>query len=153
NRARIELAWAIVPRFVVGTRDRPGIKDSVIFHSLTIGGAYRIEPERLADERGVFARTWCAREFAEQGLVSGLAQSSISFSPARGTLRGMHYQVPPHAEVKLVRCTRGAIFDVIVDLRPNSPTRLAWEGFELTADNRLALYIPEGLAHGFLTLS
>jgi dTDP-4-dehydrorhamnose 3,5-epimerase len=118
----------------------------------TIDGAYVIEPERLADERGFFARTWCQREFQEHGLESRLVQCGISFSAKRGTLRGMHYQVAPHAEVKLVRCTRGAIYDVILDLRPHSPTFRAWAGFELTADNRLALYIPEGIAHGLLTL-
>jgi dTDP-4-dehydrorhamnose 3,5-epimerase len=124
----------------------------VNFIPTTIVGAYRVEPERLVDERGFFSRTWCEREFREQGLESRLVQCSISFSPKCGTLRGMHYQAPPHAEVKLVRCTRGAIYDVILDLRPDSPTRLAWAGFELTADNRCALYIPKGLAHGFVTL-
>lgn len=118
-----------------------------------IDGAFLIEPERLADERGFFARTWCEREFQEHGLHPRLVQCSISFSPTRGTLRGMHYQAAPNAEVKLVRCTRGVIYDVIVDLRPDSPTRLAWAAFELSADNRSALYIPEGLAHGFLTLA
>jgi dTDP-4-dehydrorhamnose 3,5-epimerase len=118
-----------------------------------IAGAYLVELERIADDRGFFARTWCEREFAEHGLDARLVQCSLSFSPERGTLRGMHYQAAPHAEVKLVRCTRGVIFDVIVDLRPDSPTRMAWEGFELSADNRRAVYIPEGLAHGFLTLA
>jgi dTDP-4-dehydrorhamnose 3,5-epimerase len=118
-----------------------------------IDGAFLIEPERLADERGFFARTWCEREFQEHGLQPRLVQCSISFSPKRGTLRGMHYQAAPNAEVKLVRCTRGVIYDVIVDLRPDSPTRLAWAAFELSAENRSALYIPEGLAHGFLTLA
>jgi dTDP-4-dehydrorhamnose 3,5-epimerase len=125
----------------------------VNFIPTQIGGAYRIEPERLVDERGFFARTWCEREFQEHGLESRLAQCSISFSPRRGTLRGMHYQLAPHGEAKLVRCTRGAIYDVILDLRPDSPTRLNWAAFELTAENRWALYIPTGLAHGFLTLS
>jgi dTDP-4-dehydrorhamnose 3,5-epimerase len=122
------------------------------FVPTTIAGAYRIEPERLVDDRGFFARTWCRREFEQHGLDAGLVQCSVSFSPKCGTLRGMHYQQAPHWEVKLVRCTRGAIFDVIVDLRPASPTHLAWEGFELTAENHTALYIPKGLAHGFLTL-
>jgi dTDP-4-dehydrorhamnose 3,5-epimerase len=125
----------------------------VKFVPTTIAGAFQIVPERLADERGFFARTWCAREFAVQGLEARLVQSSISFSPLRGTLRGMHYQLPPHTEVKLVRCTHGAVYDVMLDLRPDSPTRLRWEGFELTSENRVALYIPQGLAHGFLTLS
>ncbi|MEX0679221.1 MAG: dTDP-4-dehydrorhamnose 3,5-epimerase [Pirellulales bacterium] len=123
------------------------------FIPTTIGGAYSIEPERLADERGFFARTWCEREFQEHGLESRLVQCSISYSPERGTLRGIHFQAPPHAEVKLVRCTRGAIYDVILDLRPDSPTRLAWAAFELSAENHNALYIPPGLAHGFLTLA
>ncbi len=118
-----------------------------------IDGAFRIEPERLVDERGFFARTWCEREFQEHGLEPRLVQCSISFSAKRGTLRGMHFQAPPHEEVKLVRCTRGAIYDVILDLRPDSPTLLAWQGFELTAENRSAFYIPKGIAHGFLTLS
>jgi dTDP-4-dehydrorhamnose 3,5-epimerase len=125
----------------------------VKFIPTTIGGAYLIEPERHIDERGFFARSWCAREFQEQGLESQLVQCSISFSSKRGTLRGMHYQAPPRAEVKLVRCTRGALYDVILDLRPDSPTRLTWAAFELTAENRCALYIPKGLAHGFLTLA
>lgn len=125
----------------------------VKFMATTIGGAYRIEPERLVDERGFFARTWCEREFQEHGLESRLAQCSFSFSPYRGTLRGMHYQASPHAEAKLVRCTQGAIYDVILDLRRDSPTHLAWASFELTAENRSALYIPKGLAHGFLTLT
>ncbi len=123
------------------------------FTETTIDGAYRIEPERLVDERGFFARTWCQREFDEHGLDSRLVQCSISFSPRRGTLRGMHYQAPPHAEVKLVRCTQGAIYDVILDLRSDSRTRLAWAAFELTSENRSALYIPRGVAHGFLTLA
>jgi dTDP-4-dehydrorhamnose 3,5-epimerase len=125
----------------------------VNFVPTTIGGAYRIEPERLVDERGFFARTWCEREFQEHRLEARLVQCSISFSTKRGTLRGMHYQAPPHAEAKLVRCTRGAIYDVILDVRPDSPTRLAWAAFELTAENRTALYIPDGIAHGFLTLA
>jgi dTDP-4-dehydrorhamnose 3,5-epimerase len=123
------------------------------FVSTTIEGAWLIEPDRLADERGFFARTWCAREFADQGLNPQLAQCNVSFSPKRGTLRGMHYQEAPHGEVKLVRCTHGAIYDVIVDLRPDSPSRLKWAAVELSAENRHALYIPEGLAHGFLTRS
>ena len=123
------------------------------FNSTKIEGAYQIEPERLADERGFFARTWCQSEFEAHGLESRLVQCSVSFSPSRGTLRGMHYQVAPHGETKLVRCTRGAIYDVMIDLRPDSPSRLAWVAVELTAENRLALYIPPGLAHGFLTLT
>ena len=112
-----------------------------------------IEPERHGDERGYFARTWCAREFADHGLEAGLAQCSLSFNHRRGTLRGLHYQAPPFAEVKLVRCTRGALFDVGVDVRPDSATFRKWVGVELTPENGRALYIPRGFAHGFLTLA
>ena len=115
-------------------------------------GAVLVEPEPFADERGLFARTWCAREFAAHGLDPRLVQASTSLSRRRGTLRGMHLQAPPHAEVKLVRCTRGAIYDVIIDLRPASPTFLRHLGVTLTEQNRVALYIPEGCAHGFQTL-
>jgi len=124
----------------------------VIFTETVLSGAYVIDLEPQADERGFFARIWCAREFAARGLESRLVQSSISVTTRRGTLRGMHYQAPPHAEVKLVRCTRGAVFDVIIDLRPYSATYLRPFGVELTAENRLALYIPKGFAHGFQTV-
>ncbi len=116
-------------------------------------GVYVIEPERHADERGYFARTWCAEELAAQGLESGLAQSSVSFNQRKGTLRGLHYQAPPFAEVKLVRCVRGALFDVAVDLRPDSPSFRKWFGIELTAENGRGLYVPRGFGHGFLTLA
>ena len=112
-----------------------------------------VEQERHADERGFFARTWCVREFTEHGLDPALAQCSVSFNRRRGTLRGLHYQAPPSAEVKLVRCTRGALFDVALDLRPDSPTFRAWVGVELTEADGRALYIPRGFAHGFLTLA
>lgn len=112
-----------------------------------------VEQERHADERGYFARTFCVEEFEEQGLDPGLAQCSVSFNRRRGTLRGLHYQAPPAAEVKLVRCTRGALFDVALDLRPDSPTFRRWIGVELTEDDGRALYIPRGFAHGFLTLA
>lgn len=115
-------------------------------------GAFVIEPERIEDERGFFARTFCRREFDARGLNSNLRQCSVSFNRKRGTLRGMHYQVAPHGEAKLVHCTRGAIYDVIVDLRAESGTFRQWVAVELSADNRLMLYIPEGLAHGFQTL-
>ena len=124
----------------------------MIFTETALPGAYVIDLEPQADERGFFARAWCAREFAARGLESRLVQSSISVTTRRGTLRGMHYQAPPHAEVKLVRCTRGAVFDVIIDLRPDSATYLRPFGVELTAENRLALYIPKGFAHGFQTV-
>lgn len=124
----------------------------MIFTETNLKGAYIIEPEKLADDRGFFTRTWCQQEFSDQGLDSHLVQSSISFNHQQGTLRGMHLQLPPAAEVKLVRCTRGAIYDVIVDLRLDSATYLQWTGVKLTADNRNALYIPKGFAHGFQTL-
>jgi dTDP-4-dehydrorhamnose 3,5-epimerase len=125
----------------------------VIFRETTLPGVFVIEPEPREDHRGFFARTWCQREFAEHGLDPRLVQCSISFNRRRGTLRGMHYQAAPHAEAKLIRCTRGAMWDVALDLRPASPTFRQHVGVELTADNRVALYIPEGLAHGFQTLA
>jgi dTDP-4-dehydrorhamnose 3,5-epimerase len=124
----------------------------MIFTGTPIAGAYLIEVERIEDDRGFFARTWCEREFRQQDLNPRLVQCSISFNNRKGTLRGMHYQVAPHAEAKLVRCAAGAVYDVIVDLRPDSRTFCRWYGVELTAENRRALFIPEGLAHGFLTL-
>ena len=123
------------------------------FRPTALAGAYVIEPERNVDERGFFVRTWCAQEFERQGLDPRLGQCGASFNHRRGTLRGLHYQAPPFAEVKLVRCTRGALFDVALDLRPDSPSFRRWFGLELTEDNGLALYIPRGLAHGFLTLA
>jgi dTDP-4-dehydrorhamnose 3,5-epimerase len=124
----------------------------MIFTSTGIDGVWVIEAERLEDERGFFARTWDADEFAERGLNPKLTQCSISYNRVRGTLRGMHYQDAPHEEAKLVRCTAGAIFDVALDLRPDSSTFREWFGTELSAENRRALYVPEGCAHGFLTL-
>jgi dTDP-4-dehydrorhamnose 3,5-epimerase len=112
-----------------------------------------VEIERMEDDRGFFARTWCQREFEKHGLDSRLVQCNLSYNRSKGTLRGMHYQAPPYAEAKLVRCTAGAVYDVIVDLRPGSKSFRQWVGVELTADNRRALFIPEGLAHGFLTLA
>ena len=124
----------------------------MIFEPLTVTKAFLVKPAPLEDDRGFFARTWCAREFAEHGLEPSLSQCSISYNKGRGTLRGLHYQAQPHAEAKVVRCTRGAIFDVIVDLRPASPTYLDHCTATLTADNRDAVYVPRGCAHGFLTL-
>jgi dTDP-4-dehydrorhamnose 3,5-epimerase len=124
----------------------------VIFTETKLPGAFEIEPERHADDRGFFARTWCAREFAEHGLRPVLAQCGISLNTHSGTLRGMHWQAPPHQEAKLVRCTSGSVYDVIVDLRQRSPTYLQHIGVELTAERRNMLYVPEGFAHGFLTL-
>lgn len=123
------------------------------FTETKVAGAFLIEPEPIADERGFFARTWCRSEFAEHGLNSELAQANISFNARKGTLRGLHYQAPPHAEAKLVRATGGAIWDLALDLRPDSPSYLAWFGTELSDANRAALYVPEGCAHGFLTLT
>jgi len=124
----------------------------VKFTETTLKGAFVIEPDRIEDERGFFARTFCRHEFEAPGLNPDLVQCSVSFNLKRGTLRGMHYQVAPHAETKLVRCTRGAIYDVIVDLRTQFRTFRQWVAVELSANNRLMLYIPEGLAHGFQTL-
>ena len=123
------------------------------YRETRIPGVHLVEPERLEDERGFFARTWCAEEFAGRGLNANIAQCGTSYNRQAGTLRGLHYQTAPHAEEKLVRCTRGAIFDVAVDLRPESPTLHEWLGVELSADNRRQLYVPAGCAHGFLTLA
>ena len=123
------------------------------FVPLALSGAFRVEPELKSDERGFFARTFCRDEFAAHGLHPELVQCSVSFNAKRGTLRGMHYQRKPHEEAKLVRCTMGAIHDVLLDLRPASATFRRWVGVDLCAENRHAVYIPEGIAHGFLTLS
>jgi dTDP-4-dehydrorhamnose 3,5-epimerase len=124
----------------------------VIFTETKLAGAFIIGLEQLSDERGFFARAWCQQEFAAHRLNSQLAQCNISFNKKKGTLRGMHYQAKPYEEAKLVRCTAGAIYDVIVDLRPNSPTFTEHVAVELTSRNYTMLYIPEGFAHGFLTL-
>ncbi|MBO0902985.1 dTDP-4-dehydrorhamnose 3,5-epimerase [Jiella sonneratiae] len=123
------------------------------FFETAVAGAYHIEPDPFVDERGVFARTFCAETFAEKGLVERFVQTNTSFNPRKGTLRGLHWQDPPKGETKLVRATRGRLFDVVLDLRPESPTYLAHAGVELDADRRNALYVPVGCAHGFLTLS
>ncbi|MBU4220126.1 MAG: dTDP-4-dehydrorhamnose 3,5-epimerase [Euryarchaeota archaeon] len=123
------------------------------FIETKLKGAHIIEPQRLEDERGFFARTFCQKEFEGHGLNPRLVQCSISYNKRKGTLRGMHYQVEPMAEAKLVRCTRGAIFDVIIDLRPDSLTYCQWIAVELNEDNHLMLYVPEGCAHGFQTLT
>jgi dTDP-4-dehydrorhamnose 3,5-epimerase len=125
----------------------------VIFRPTELPGVWVIEPERSADERGFFARTWCAREFEARGLTAELTQCSVSWNRTRGTVRGLHFQAAPHEEAKLVRCTRGAIHDVALDLRAASPTRRRWVAVELTADNRRMLFVPEGVAHGFQTLA
>ncbi|MDY7055159.1 dTDP-4-dehydrorhamnose 3,5-epimerase [Limnospira fusiformis] len=123
------------------------------FTETQLKGAYIIELEPIQDERGFFSRSWCQKEFSERGLNSNLVQCNISFNRHKGTLRGMHYQAKPHEEAKLVRCTMGAIYDVIIDIRPDSPTFKQWVAVELTAENRRMLYIPEGMAHGFETLT
>lgn len=123
------------------------------FAPTPLAGAYVVELERLEDERGFFARSFCQDEFRRHGLKPAIAQCNVSWNRKRGTLRGLHFQAAPHEEAKVVRCTRGAIWDVIVDLRAASPTRWRWHALELNADNRLALYVPEGFAHGFQTLS
>ena len=124
----------------------------MIFTETKLKGAFIVEPERLEDARGFFARSWCQKEFATHGLSPRIVQCNISFNVKRGTLRGMHYQAAPYEEAKLVRCTNGAIHDVIVDLRPDSSTYKQHLEAVLTAENRKMLFIPEGFAHGFLTL-
>jgi len=124
----------------------------VKFQELALSGAFVLDPERLTDKRGFFARTWCREELAARGLVGTIAQCSLSFNRRKGTLRGMHYQAAPHEETKIVRCTMGAVYDVIVDLRPDSPTHRRWAAVELSAENHRQLYVPAGFAHGFQTL-
>lgn len=125
----------------------------MIFGPTAIEGARLIDIEPREDARGFFARLWCREEMASAGLDAEIVQESLSYNHAHGTLRGLHFQRAPHAETKIVHCPRGAIFDVIVDLRPGSPSYRRWQGFELTAANRRALYIPKGVAHGFQTLA
>jgi dTDP-4-dehydrorhamnose 3,5-epimerase len=123
------------------------------FHPTTLEGAYTIEPERRGDDRGFFARVFCQNELKHQGLSPHVVQVNNSLSAKKGTLRGLHYQLAPKAEVKIVRCVRGALWDAIVDLRPDSPTFSQWFGAELNAENRLMMYVPKGFAHGILTLT
>jgi dTDP-4-dehydrorhamnose 3,5-epimerase len=125
----------------------------MLFTETKLKGAFIIDLENREDNRGFFARTFCAKEFEDHGLKPTVAQCNASFNHKKGTLRGMHYQVPPAAETKLIRCTRGAIYDVIVDMRPESPTYLSHIGVELSDDNRRALYVPELFAHGYLALT
>jgi len=124
----------------------------MILTETKLEGAFIIQPEKLEDDRGFFARAWCRKEFEANNLEAELVQCNISFSKKKGTLRGMHYQISPHQEVKLVRCTKGAIYDVIIDLRPESSSYLQWVGVELNAATRKMLYVPKGFAHGFQTL-
>jgi dTDP-4-dehydrorhamnose 3,5-epimerase len=125
----------------------------VIFRRTPISGAFLVETEPYEDERGRFARVFCAGEFAEHGLETSYVQANSGFSVARATLRGLHYQLPPYAETKLVRCTRGAVFDVIADLRTGSPSHFQWFGVELEPDSGLSVYVPQGCAHGYVTLA
>jgi dTDP-4-dehydrorhamnose 3,5-epimerase len=129
------------------------VSGNMVFTETSLKGAFFIDLDRLEDERGFFARSWCQRELQAHGLNAELLQCNISHNRTRGTLRGLHYQVAPHEEVKLVRCTRGAVYDVIVDLRPDSDTFLKHVGLTLTAENHRALYVPAGVGHGFLTLA
>jgi len=124
----------------------------MIFTETDLPGAYVLDLERREDDRGFFARAWCANELRDHGLETRLVQANVSFNRRKGTLRGMHMQAAPHAEVKVIRATRGSVLDVIVDLRPDSPTYLGWTGVELSAENGRALYVPEGFAHGYQTL-
>ena len=125
----------------------------MFFTETELAGAYIIDLDRREDNRGFFARTWAQEEFEAHGLNSRVVQANLSYNHTRGTIRGMHYQRAPYAETKLVRCVQGAIYDVIIDLRPESATYKRWIGVELTAENRRALFIPEGFAHGFQTLA
>ena len=124
----------------------------MIFTETKLAGAYIIDIEPREDERGFFSRVWCADEFAAHNLNTHMLQCNIAYNHKKGILRGMHFQAQPHAEVKLVRCTKGAVFDAIIDLREESPTYREWVGFELTEENHRMLYVPEGFAHGYLTL-
>jgi dTDP-4-dehydrorhamnose 3,5-epimerase len=125
----------------------------VIFAELALPGVFEFTLEPVRDTRGWFARTYDRKELAEHGLDLVVAQASVSFNARRGTLRGLHLQRPPHEEARLIRCLAGSVFDVVVDLRPGSPTHLSWAGVELSAERRNAMFVPRGLAHGFLTLA
>ena len=125
----------------------------MVFQETTLPGAYVIEPKRINDHRGFFARIWCKNELQQQGLKAELVQSNVGFSYHKGTLRGLHFQKSPHAEVKIVRCTKGAVYDVIVDLRPESSSYKSWFGVELSEENCRMIYVPEGFAQGYVTLA
>lgn len=124
----------------------------MIFQETPLKGAFVLELKKLEDDRGFFARSYCQKEFEEHGLVPRIVQANVSYNIKKGTLRGMHYQIHPYEETKLVRCTCGAIYDVIIDLRKSSPTYRQWFGIELTAENRKMLFVPESFGHGFQTL-
>ncbi len=125
----------------------------MVFKETKLKGAYIIEIKKIEDERGFFGRSFCRKELTEHGLKGDIVQANTSFSNTKGTLRGMHYQVAPYEEAKIIRCVRGAMYDVIIDLRPGSSSFRQWTGTELTSDNYRMLYVPEGFAHGFLTLT
>lgn len=125
----------------------------MIFEELSLKGAYLIKPEKREDDRGFFARVFCSEEFSAHGLKTNPVQCNVSYNKKKGTLRGMHYQVAPHAEVKIVRCTAGEIIDAIIDLRPESATYRQWASVILSSENRFLLYVPEGFAHGYQTLT
>jgi dTDP-4-dehydrorhamnose 3,5-epimerase len=129
------------------------MEETMIFEETDLPGAFILDMERREDDRGFFARAFCQNEFTDHGLKPVIAQANVAYNHRRGTLRGMHFQIPPAAETKLVRCTRGAILDIIVDLRPESPTWLRHTAVELTADNHRALYVPERFAHGYQVLA
>jgi dTDP-4-dehydrorhamnose 3,5-epimerase len=143
----------IAPSWLARGDRRRTARGSMIFRETPLAGAFVIDLEPHVDERGFFARSFCEAEFGAQGLATSYPQANVSFNRQAHTLRGMHWQAAPHAEAKLVRCTAGAIYDVIVDLRRRSPTQLQWFAAELDAQNRTALYVPAGFAHGFLTLA
>lgn len=124
----------------------------MLFQELTLKKAHLLELDKKEDERGYFARSYCAQEFEHAGIPFVPVQANVSYSRVKGTLRGMHYQAHPHEEAKLVRCIKGSIYDVIIDLRPDSDTQDQWIGVTLSAENKKMLYVPEGFAHGFLTL-
>ena len=124
----------------------------MIFHSTKLEDAYIVELQKHQDSRGSFARAWCENEFRDHGVEMRIVQANLAHTVRKGTLRGMHYQVAPYAEAKLFRCVRGAVYDVTIDLRSESMTYGQWQGVELSAENRRAVYIPEGFAHGYLTL-
>ena len=124
----------------------------MIFTETKLKGAFIVEVKKLEDERGFFGRAWCQNEFEEHGLASVIRQINTSYTKKKGTIRGMHYQIDPYREAKFIRCTRGRIYDVIIDLRKDSPTFMEWTGHELTADNYKMLFVPGNFAHGFVTL-
>jgi dTDP-4-dehydrorhamnose 3,5-epimerase len=150
-RAQVDLPVAISVR--LARRPPRESPPAMLFHATDLADARLVETIPHRDERGSFARVFCAHEFSQAGLPTDFVQHSVSRNRLKGTLRGMHFQTAPHEEAKLVRCARGAILDVIIDLRPRSPTYRHWQGFELTEDNGRELYIPKGFAHGFQTLT